>query len=198
MRLPTSRFLVPVVAAATIVAIVVFAATLQHALFSSSPAEQSLAFPLASPVAGTPAGLAIPKLSIHARVQDVGIAKSGNMAVPTNYTDVGWYRDGPVPGALGSAVMDGHVDNGLALDGVFKHLDTLVPGDDIYITTEAGNRLHFVVSEVADYPYTEVPLERLFARADRARLNLITCTGGWVESGKTYDHRLVVYAELVP
>jgi sortase (surface protein transpeptidase) len=94
-------------------------------------------------------------------------------------------------------VIDGHVDNGLGLSGVFKHLEDLQQGDDVYVVTKTGRELHFVVEDTVSYPYKTVPLETLFSRDDDARLNLITCGGSWVKSDKTYDHRFVVYTRLV-
>ncbi|HVZ75720.1 MAG TPA: class F sortase [Candidatus Paceibacterota bacterium] len=142
--------------------------------------------------------LRIPAIGVDAAIQDVGIGKTGNMAVPTNYTDVGWYRYGTKIGDAGSAVMDGHVDNGFALAAVFKNLDQLKAGDDIYVDKQDGTTLHFKVEEADDYPAADVPLQQLFNRNDgQARLNLITCAGEWDSSAEAYDHRTVVYAVLV-
>lgn len=192
----TARRIVGII---TILAVILFCVVLVHAMLFSS-GEQTSAVPSATPVsigpAELPVRLSIPKLRTNAKVQMVGVAKSGNMAVPTNYTDVGWYRGGTVPGQLGSAVMDGHVDNALALDGVFKHLDMLAVGDDVYVTTAQGHQLHFVVKDVETYPVAAVPLALLFNRNDAARLNLVTCAGSWVQSRKMYDRRTVVYTVL--
>jgi len=181
----------------------VFAYTLMQALWYV-PSQEAPAPGLAktAPAAkiaksAQPARLSIPSLGIDASVQQTGINAKGNMGVPTNFTDVAWYKYGTVPGYDGSAVIDGHVDNGLALAGVFKHLDEIKTGDDVFVTTKGGDKLHFVVTDVEDYPYNDVPLSQVFSKSDGARLNLITCDGGWVSSGKTYDHRLVVYTELV-
>jgi len=144
-----------------------------------------------------PARIRIPALEIDTKVQHVTVNSTGNMASPSNFTDVGWYKPGTVPGQRGSAVIAGHLDNGLSLPGVFKHLDQVKVGDDIYIVTEGGRELHFRVEETVAYPYKEVPLERLFNRSDKPRLNLVTCVGDWVKAEKTYDQRLVVYAVLV-
>src|SRR5207244_3357402 len=122
--------------------------------------------------------------------------KTGNMAVPSNFTDVGWFKLGTIPGHVGSAVMDGHVDNAVALPGVFKHLATLKKGDDVYVMDKDGARLHFLVTDVQTYPYDEAPAQEIFARADKARLNLITCGGTWIQAKKSYDKRVVVYTEL--
>jgi len=42
-----------------------------------------------------------------------------------------------------------------------------------------------------------VPLQKLFLQNDKARLNLVTCDGAWIAGEKTYNRRLVVYAELI-
>ncbi len=155
--------------------------------------------PARSATAGDlPARLRIPRLTIDAHVKHVGVNAQGLMATPGNFTDVGWYKYGTVPGFMGSAVIDGHVDNALALDGVFKHLQELKVGDDLYVDTASSTTLHFVVTEVASYKAEDVPLERLFGAKDGAHLNLITCTGTWSKAQNEYAERLVVYATLAP
>jgi sortase A len=148
-------------------------------------------------VAGAPERIRIPKIGIDAKIEHVGLGKTGNMAVPLQYADAGWYRQGTVPGEVGSAVIDGHVDNGLGIPAVFFRLSELKAGDDIYVTDGQGDELHFVVEEEATYAVADVPLETLFNRADKARLNLITCEGTWLPEKKMYDERHVVYAVLV-
>lgn len=147
--------------------------------------------------ADMPARLRVPALSLDAHVQHVGLKANGQMANPTNFTDVGWYKYGPAPGYRGSAVMAGHIDNGLALAGVFKRLAEVKVGDELEVLTAGGELLRFRVSAVGNYHFKEVPAEMVFNRADTARLNLITCGGAWLAEEKTYDRRLIVYAELV-
>jgi sortase A len=149
--------------------------------------------------AALPSRLVIPTLGVDARVEHVGVSAQGNMSVPQSYLNAGWYRYGTVPGERGSAVINGHLDNGLALPAVFSRLSELLPGDELYIETEEGERLRFVVEETARYPSDEVPLETVFNRSDGAsRLNLITCAGSWDEKEDTYDERLVAYARYAP
>ncbi|MDE1925425.1 MAG: class F sortase [Patescibacteria group bacterium] len=192
-----------VVVLLTSIAAGVFTATAVHAVYyapqaqAPEPALEAVAPALNVSSSERPAQLQIPKLNIDSSVLGVGLGVTGNMAVPPNFTDVGWYKYGPVPGQWGSAVIDGHVDNGLSLAGVFKRLNELSVGDDVYIVTTSGTRLHFVVTDVESYPYEAVPVGQVFDQADAKRLNLITCEGSWVEGGKTYDHRLVVYTTLV-
>lgn len=143
-----------------------------------------------------PERIRIPRLGIDTAVQHVGVNATGNMAVPSNYTDTGWYKYGPAPGESGSAVIAGHVNNGLGLSGVFERLSELEAGDDIYVTRADGKEVHFVVAGKRSYPYDDAPTDVIFNPQGSVRLNLITCEGKWVKENKTYDQRLVVFTRL--
>ncbi len=194
----TSRTVIFII---TAVAAIIFFGTLTQALWYAPgsdlqvPASETI--PRDVPPAEEPVTLRIPKLNIDAKIQQTGVNAKGNMGVPTNYSDVAWYKHGTIPGQIGSAVIDGHVDNGLGLAGVFKDLQKLEAGDDVFVVTKTGRELHFVVQSKHVYPYRSVPLDALFSRKDDARLNLITCGGNWVKAEKTYDERVVVYTQLV-
>jgi len=187
---------------AILAALFFFATLLRTAAFAPEleidvpEAEQNA--PLAKlPTGKGPETLEIPKIGVDAAIQRVGINTKGNMGVPSNFSDVAWYKYGTVPGEEGSAVIDGHVDNGLGLAGVFKNLGKLEKGDDVYVLNKEGARVHFKVTEVRSYHYKEVPTERIFSAKGGAYLNLITCGGTWIKNEKTYDERIVVYTELV-
>jgi len=143
-----------------------------------------------------PQRLIIPSLSVDAAIQEVGITKSGAMGIPTNFSDVGWYKFGTVPGQRGSAVIAGHKDNGLALPAIFNELHTLEENDSLYVKTESGSTIHFTIESIETYEYTALPLKRIYSDADTARLVLITCIGEWIKVERTYDKRLVVYARI--
>ena len=143
-----------------------------------------------------PTRLSIPKLEVDAYVERLGITATGNMASPNGFSNVSWYKYGTIPGATGSAVMAGH-DNGIYVPGVFRRLNEMRIGDDVYVVSENGKQLHFRVTDIEVYPYDEAPLERIFNTTDKSRLNLITCTGEWLPNLKMSDQRLVVYTELV-
>jgi sortase A len=147
-------------------------------------------------LANYPIFLSIPKINVKADIDLVGITAKGNMATPRSFRDVGWYKYGTVPGEIGSAVIAGHVDNGLALPAVFNKLSDLKEGDDIYITTKDNKDLHFRVTGSKVYDFnTNVP--EIFRSKDGKILRLITCTGTWLKEYRTHDERLVVSAMLV-
>jgi LPXTG-site transpeptidase (sortase) family protein len=182
------------VAALCVLAYTLFNSTLYFAQTTGVP-PLSVEAPVAT--SSLPARLIVPSLKINASVQDLGINAIGNMQAPDNFVDVGWYKYGTVPGYIGSAVIDGHVDNGLGLAGVFLKLNTIQVGSDVYVQTIGGTMLHFVVQTVTAYPYQNVPVDQVFAQNDAARLNLITCDGTWVNGQDTYNERLVVYTTYV-
>jgi sortase (surface protein transpeptidase) len=196
--------------AAVIAGVLVFALVLTHATLYSAepeiappPAVAAAAVLAATTTSALPASISIPAIGVDASVEDLGITTGDHMAMPTSFTTVGWYKYGPVPGAVGTAVMYGHLDNGLGLQGVFKKLGQLAPGDKIMVTNASGVSQTFVVNSLSTYPYQSVPASALeSAPGDTgAHLNLITCAGGWIYDpveGMTYDHRLVVYTTLMP
>jgi sortase (surface protein transpeptidase) len=144
-----------------------------------------------------PARIIIPKIKVDAEVEEVGITFKGNMGTPKRLSDTGWYKYGTIPGELGSAVIDGHVDNGFSLPGVFADLKRLQIGDDVYVLAQDGTKLHFIVVDTEAGPYKEISTADLFTKADAPRLNLITCEGDWIPEEETDTERRVVYTRLV-
>jgi sortase A len=145
----------------------------------------------------TPVKISIPAVGIDGKVVSVGITQKGNMAVPEKYEDVGWYRFGASPGQKGNAVLAGHLDNGKGEPAVFYNLSNLKIGDDVFVESDGGEKLQFIVREIRLVDYNSPPLEEIFGRSDKERLNLITCDGTWIPELKMYSERLVVFTERV-
>lgn len=193
-----------IMACITLAAGVVFVATLARATIYAPESEvASTTLAAVAPAREASPGelpkrLRIPSLSINAYVKHVGITADGDMATPGNFVDVGWYKYGTVPGFVGSAVIDGHVDNGLGRLGVFKTLGEIKVGDEVFVDTASSTPLRFVVREVVSYPLADVPAKRIFTDTTGAYLNLITCDGVFNKHANDYESRLVVYAVLAP
>ena len=145
---------------------------------------------------GLPNHIQIPKLKVDAHVIYVGLTKTGNMSVPNNVIDAGWYKYGALPGNTGTAVIAGHLDGLRGEPGVFSNLSKLLPGDTITVTEGNGLVVSFVVRETKSYPQTEQPAE-VFTSTSGSHLNLITCTGSWDSSEHQFAKRLVVFADKV-
>lgn len=150
---------------------------------------------------GLPVRLIIPALGVEANIQTVGLTTDGKMANPqgvNKFRETAWYKDSSRPGQAGSAVIAGHLDNALSLQGVFYHLNELRAGDEIIVKTDQGEQATFKVESSEIYDYQNAPAEKIFNLNDgTARLNLITCDGTWIQSAKSYDKRLVVYTTLI-
>ena len=168
----------------------------QHAPGSGGKAAVK---PAPKPIpANYPVHIAIPSVYIDANMQQTTINAKGAMGVPTNFSDVAWYVNGVIPGDPGTAVIDGHYDNGLGLDGVFKHLGEVQNGDDIYITRKDGKKMHFKITSTELIPYDDpATAQKVFdPQTFRSEIKLVTCSGTWISSDKTYNQRIVVTAVL--
>lgn len=146
-------------------------------------------------VTGRPVRLAIPKIEVDTKIQEVGITKNGNMAAPNNFVDAGWYKYGTLPGNQGSAVIAGHVDNGVGLPAVFYDLKNLEPGDEIFVTNDEDEMLRFTVTGSRIYDYN-AKADDVFTDKSGKLLKLITCSGVRIPALRTRDKRLVVTAIL--
>ncbi len=151
-------------------------------------------------VPGKPERLIIPAIGVDAHIQSVGLSWRGNgdMGVPTNFTDVAWYDKGPLPGAPGSAVIDGHLDGKDVAQAVFFDLGKLNIGDLVEVVDTKGNTLQFRVVGTRTYDYDATTTDVFSGDLSKARLNLITCAGDWVAAQKLYAKRIVVFTERVP
>lgn len=150
---------------------------------------------MAAPAIGVPARLRIAAIGIDAPVEAVGVDDNGDMAVPPQVQQIGWYRFGAAPGSsAGSVVMSGHVDSARQGLGAFSKLGELKAGDAITVTDAAGRtaRYHVVGREAFDKK--TVPMADLFSRNGPARLTLITCGGDFDSSIRSYLDNIVVTA----
>lgn len=144
-----------------------------------------------------PSTLKIPRIDVEASVQHVGKAASGDMDVPSNYSDVGWYKYGTLPGAKGTAVIDGHLDDRLGLPAVFADLSEVAIGDEVIVVTRGGKTLTFIVRRTDIYHYNDPDApQAIFGDSSKPTLKLITCGGKWLKNERIYEERLVVTAEL--
>jgi LPXTG-site transpeptidase (sortase) family protein len=149
------------------------------------------------PTIGIPVRMKIPSIGVNANVQSVGLTADGSMGVPTVPRDTAWYNLGPKPGEVGSAVISGHVNWLYGAKGVFEKLKSLHAGDAITVQDEKGNVTTFKVRTSHAYGLTD-DVTAVFRSTDgKSHINLVTCAGVWDKKAKTYDKRLVVFADKV-
>jgi LPXTG-site transpeptidase (sortase) family protein len=140
-----------------------------------------------------PTALRIDALGVSgAPVLPVGVDGAGELAVPAA-SDVGWYRYGPRPGEAGVTVLAAHIAfNGV--DGVFRHLDDLRPGDTVMVELDDGTVQEYRITRLSQHPKSELPPE-LWARDGAPRLALVTCGGSFDPSRRSYEDNVVAWAE---
>lgn len=68
----------------------------------------------------------------------MGVSSNGEMEIPKNIVDVGWFKLGSLPGTKGSAVIAGHFNGENGEDGVFYNLNKLIEGDKLLIEDDKG------------------------------------------------------------
>lgn len=144
---------------------------------------------------GLPTRLEIPSIKVDAAIDYLGLTYTGDLDTPDGPDNVGWYKQGPRPGEVGNAVIDGHFG---WLDGkpaVFDNLHKLSTGDKIHSKDEAGVTTSFVVTGTKTFSPEDDAAEVFRSDDGKAHLNLITCQGEWNAGQESYDTRLVVFAD---
>jgi LPXTG-site transpeptidase (sortase) family protein len=151
----------------------------------------------AAPVLAAPAPVAIsiPAIGLGQPLVLLGLEPDGTMEVPGDFAAVGWFRFGPRPGENGPAVIAGHIDSKTG-PAAFYRLHELEAGDEVRVTREDGSVARFVVRETQSFAKRSFPTERVFGPTARPELRLITCTGAFDWSRRSYVENLVVFAAL--
>jgi len=154
--------------------------------------------PVQTSVVGHPMRLKIPKINVDAALDYVALTPDGALGAPRVPANAGWYDRGPVPGASGNAVIDGHFGWKDGVAAVFDNLHTLQAGDNVYVEDDRGATIAFVVRELRTYGNDANPAEVFRSTDSGVHLNLITCGGKWDAAQKSYSSRLVVFADKQP
>lgn len=147
----------------------------------------------APPPITAPVRLRIPAIDVDASIVPVALAPDGQMEVPPA-TDVGWYRLGPAPGAVGSAVLAAHVDLA-GQRGAFFDLRSVPVGAEVLVEGD-GRTQRYVVSFREQEAKDTVQLDRYFTTEGPTRLTLITCGGAFDRSARHYDDNIIITALL--
>jgi LPXTG-site transpeptidase (sortase) family protein len=143
--------------------------------------------------AARPVALQLPTIGVEPRpIVPVGVEPDGAMEIP-GPREVGWYRFGPSPNQADSAVLAAHIA-AEGIDGVFRDLADLDPGDAFEVLNEDGVVQPYLVVDVAQYEKARLPFDDLFAEAGAPRLVLITCGGDFNPDLRSYDSNVVAYA----
>jgi LPXTG-site transpeptidase (sortase) family protein len=155
--------------------------------------------PGASGTVAMPVSLTIPAIGVKAKVITLGLTSNGSLNTtpldgqPQALDDAGWYTGSSRPGAIGPAIIAGHV-NWAPGEGVFANLNQLHPGDLVYVTRADGSSVEFRVTRLQTTLKTDFPAGGVFGETPDAELRLITCGGVLDETTHHYLSNIIVYA----
>ncbi|MEV7424120.1 MULTISPECIES: class F sortase [unclassified Streptomyces] len=153
----------------------------------------------APPAVPAPKRVEIPSLGIAAPIVARGLDADGAVDPPPYETPgtVGWYGDGVQPGAVGAALLVGHVDTEQQA-AVFYGLSAAKPGGKVAVTRADGRIAEFTIDDVRVVPRDRFDAKKVYGprEKNRAELRLITCGGTFDTKERAYTANVVVSAYL--
>ncbi|MGY1710950.1 class F sortase [Geodermatophilus sp. SYSU D00758] len=144
-----------------------------------------------------PVRLRIPGIAVDAPLDPVGLDGAGTLAPPAVADRAGWYTGAPAPGAVGPAVVAGHVDSA-AGPAVFWRLRELAPGDEVLVDRADGSTIRFTVTATTRVPKAAFPTAEVYGPVPGAVLRLVTCGGPFDRARGSYADNVVVTAVTAP
>lgn len=139
-----------------------------------------------------PTRVLVPDIDVDEGLQPVGLLPDGAMETPP-FGAVGWYDEGPPPGAVGAAVIVAHV-HGPQGDDVFARLHELHRHDRFRVDTTAGS-VQFEVDDLVQVDKENLPYDRMWPETNRRLVSLITCGGKRTANG--YLQNTIVFAHAI-
>ena len=167
------------------------------AVSTQAPAPPGTAAIAAPLPASAPATIEIPVLKVNAPVTPLDLNADGTVQVPplANHNLAGWYDRSAAPGAQGTSVILGHVDD-YAGPSVFYNLKNLSAGDAVDITRADGTTAVFTVDGVQKAAKASFPASDVYGTVPYPALRLVTCGGPFNAKTGQYTDSIVVYAHL--
>ncbi|WP_179499977.1 class F sortase [Streptomyces sp. WZ.A104] len=142
-----------------------------------------------------PIRIRIPAIGIDQPLISLRVQQDGRLGVPDEPGNIGWWSDGPRPGAPGATVIVGHVDSATG-PGAFHGLSTLNPGDSVTLVSDDRSTMTFTIRALRQYGKDAFPDNQVYTTSGPPALHLITCSGTYDRSRGEYRDNLVVYATL--
>lgn len=139
--------------------------------------------------------LQIQKINLNSRIQKVNIDSNGDINVPKNIYDIGWYEGSPKPGEKGVAFLNGQA-NYRGGPAVFANLGKLIKGDEITIQKGNGDSLNYTVIKSEEISADKLELINLLDPVEiRGQgLTLMTYSGEYDQKTNSYQSRVFVFA----
>lgn len=165
---------------------------------SSAPATEAAIPQVVTSLAHiAPVQVLIPSIEVDSPLVNLGLNQDGTLEVPVDFGKAGWFTGGNYPGDPSGppGLIAGHVDDYTG-PAIFYDLKNLVVGDEVHVVRADNSVAVFVVSATAQYPKNEFPAAEVYAPVPDSQIVLVTCTGTFNESTRSYLDNFVVRAVL--
>jgi sortase (surface protein transpeptidase) len=149
--------------------------------------------PVAAAVTARPVRLRIPAIGVNSSIVDTGVDAAGTLVPPGSPDVTGWFTGGPAPGAVGPALLAGHVDSHTGPAVFFKLVD-LKPGDAVLVERADGTTVSFTVTSTIRVAKTAFPTDLVYAPLPVPVLRLVTCGGTFDHAARSYRDNIIVEA----
>lgn len=142
-----------------------------------------------------PKYLTINSLAIWSRVTKVAADAKGQIGVPKNIFDTGWYEGSVKPGQPGTVVIDGHMV-GPTKAGSFIDLSKIKPGAFVSVTTGDNTQYVYRVASTETIAASAVSLQKLLSPYGSAAQNLVLTArdGASLKGTAAPEQQTIVYA----
>lgn len=163
------------------------------------PVGMAPAAPLVKPTTDqvpAPVRVRVPALGIDSGLEALHTDAAGRLLAPREWLRAGWFADGARPGAVGPAVIAGHIDSPSGA-AVFVRLSELRPGQLVEVVQRGGSTATFRVDRTQVAAKASFPTRAVYGPTPDPQLRLITCDGPFVESAGGYRDNLIIFATLV-
>jgi sortase (surface protein transpeptidase) len=146
-----------------------------------------------------PVAIMIPQADVDAEVERTKIV-DGQMLDPSGPWIVAWYEGTGLPGAVGNAVMSGHVDYWDVGPAVLRNVASLPVGAEMTVLGAGGGTFVYAleyIERVEVATLTAEKLQEIVGATDYAALTIITCGGRFNYDAGEYYERDIVRGRLV-
>ena len=164
-----------------------------------SPTPAPTSTPTPTPVTPTPTPeppanrFVIPTIGVRAVVETRGLDANLVMQEPQDPFQVAWYDFTARPGTPGNTVFAGHVDHIRVGRAVFWNLRNVKAGDVLEYHSIDGQIYRYRVTRITTQP-ASAPANDFVAPTAVETMTVITCTGSFDRSSRSYSQRLIIQA----
>jgi hypothetical protein len=145
-------------------------------------------------VTRVPVLLRIPAIGVNAPVVPAGVETGGELAIPPDPSDVGWWAGGAYPGkSSGAVILGGHIDSAVSGPGALLRLQDIRPGDSVTLAA-AGRSYRYRVVALRTFVKGSLLVAAVFGQQVTARLVIVSCGGPFDAATGHYLATIVAYA----